>query len=136
MAFVKAGLRYLLAIFFVVAGINHFVRPDFYMNIMPDYLPLHRELVLLSGVTEIVAGVLVAIPATMRWGAWFIVAHLVIFMTVHVHMVVHADRYADVPVAALYFRIVMQFVLIAWALWYTRPPKGVEATPPLAPEAG
>ena len=136
MTYAKAVLRYMLAIFFVFAGINHFVRPDFYINIMPDYLPLHRELVFLSGVTEIIAGVLVAIPATARWGAWLIVAHLVVFMTVHVHMVVHADRYADVPLGALYFRIVMQFVLIAWALWYTRPAKRVEATPPLAPQAG
>ena len=136
MLYVKAAMRYLLAIFFVMAGVNHLVSPDFYISLMPDYLPLHRELVLLSGVTEIIAGVLVAIPATARWGAWFIVAHLVVFMTVHVHMVVHADRYADVPLWGLYFRIVMQFVLIAWALWYTRPARVVGSGAPLPLEAG
>ncbi|MEX2016198.1 MAG: MauE/DoxX family redox-associated membrane protein [Candidatus Hydrogenedentales bacterium] len=132
---VKSILRYLLAVFFIGSGINHFMRPEFYVSIMPDYLPLHRELVLLSGVTEIIAGILVAIPATARWGAWLIMAHLVVFMTVHIHMIVHADRYPEAPLAALYVRIVMQFVLIAWAWWYTRPAKVVRPVP-LAPQEG
>ncbi len=36
----------------VVAGILHFVATDAYISIMPDYLPLHRELVYLSGIFE------------------------------------------------------------------------------------
>jgi uncharacterized membrane protein len=34
------------------AGTMHFVRPQFYMKIMPPSLPWHRELVFLSGVAE------------------------------------------------------------------------------------
>jgi uncharacterized membrane protein len=41
--------RYLLAVFFVLAGANHFWNPSFYLQIMPPYLPWHGELVFISG---------------------------------------------------------------------------------------
>jgi hypothetical protein len=43
-------LKYLLAVFFVFAGANHFRNPDFYLAMMPPYLPWHVPLVYLSGV--------------------------------------------------------------------------------------
>ena len=82
--------------------------------------PLHKELVMLSGVTEFVAGVMMFFKPTMRWGAWGIVAMLVVFFSVHIDMIVNASKYPDVPVWALYFRLVLQFVFIAWAWWFTR----------------
>lgn len=112
--------KYLLVVFFAGSGVNHFLNTDFYINIMPDYLPLHQELVLLSGVTEIVAALMLATPRIARWGAWFIIAHLVVFFTVHIHMIVHADRYSEVPVALLYLRIPIQFLMIGWAYWFTK----------------
>ena len=40
----KTVSKYLLAIFMIGAGTMHFVRTDFYVKIMPPYLPTHREL--------------------------------------------------------------------------------------------
>ena len=50
--------KYLLAIFMIIAGVTHFASPAFFMRIMPPYLPFHSELVMVSGVCEIVLGVL------------------------------------------------------------------------------
>ena len=123
MKLVKTILKYLLGAFFILAGVNHFRSPDFYLNIMPLWMPLHSELVFLSGVTEVIAGVMLLLPRWSVWGAWFIVAHLVVFFIVHIDMIVHAERYADeAPLWALWVRIVVQFVFIAWALWFTRKP--------------
>ena len=41
----KAVSKYLLALFMVVAGTLHFLRPDFYLKIMPPYMPWPLELV-------------------------------------------------------------------------------------------
>ena len=87
MKVLKIPLKYLLALFFVLAGANHFRVPDFYTSIMPDYLPAHVFLVYLSGVTEIVAGAMLAIPPLSRSGAWFIIAHLVAFFSVPFWMI-------------------------------------------------
>ena len=118
---VKRILKFLLGAFFIVGGLNHFRDPAFYLRIMPDYIPAHELMVRPSGVTEIVAGVMLLVPRVSRWGAWLIVAQLVVFLTVHVWMVQHAERYPEIPLAALWGRIVVQFVLIAWAAWFTRP---------------
>src|SRR3954469_11521396 len=54
----------------------HFVKPRFYLAIMPDYLPAHEELVYVSGVAEIAGGVGTLIPATRRAGSWWSIATL------------------------------------------------------------
>ncbi|HEX4948372.1 MAG TPA: DoxX family protein, partial [Blastocatellia bacterium] len=59
MSKLKAIMKYLLSMFFVGAGVMHFVTPEFYLKIMPPYLPWHLELVYLSGVLEILLGILV-----------------------------------------------------------------------------
>ncbi len=46
----------LLAAFFIFGGVMHFVRPRAYEAIMPPSLPRHREVVVVSGVAEIVGG--------------------------------------------------------------------------------
>ena len=55
---IKTVSKYLLAIFMIVAGMMHFVNPAFFIKAMPPYLPLHKELVLVSGVCEILLGIL------------------------------------------------------------------------------
>jgi len=35
----KTYSRYLLGVLFALAGLNHFVMTDFYVGIMPPYLP-------------------------------------------------------------------------------------------------
>ena len=62
----KTAFKYLLAIFMVVAGTMHFVMPEFYLKIMPPYLPLHLELVYLSGFFEAGLGVLLVVPRFSR----------------------------------------------------------------------
>ena len=49
----KLILKYLLCVFSVAAGLNHFINPAFYLKIMPPYLPWHLFLVYLSGFFEV-----------------------------------------------------------------------------------
>lgn len=70
----RTASKYLLTIFMIVAGTMHFVNPAFFLKIMPPYLPLHQELVLLSGIFEVVLGVLLLVPQTSRTAAWGIVS--------------------------------------------------------------
>ena len=104
--------------FFVFAGVMHFVIPRQYQAIVPDYLPAHRELVVASGVAEIAGGVGVLHPRTRRAAGWWLIATLVAIFPANVHMAVHAERYRQFPPAALWARLPLQGVLIAWA-WLT-----------------
>jgi uncharacterized membrane protein len=108
-------------VFFVIAGINHFRSPDFYVRMMPPYLPLHRELVWLSGVAEVVLGVLLLIPRTSIAAAWGLIALLAAVFPANVQMALHPETFPSLSPAALWLRLPLQGVLIAWAWWLTRP---------------
>jgi uncharacterized membrane protein len=110
--------RALLGLTFIAAGALHFVRPKMYEAIMPRYLPAHRELVLASGVAEIAGGAGVLHPKTRRAAGWWLIATLVAIFPANVEMAVHAERFKQFPRAALWARLPVQAVLIAWA-WLT-----------------
>jgi uncharacterized membrane protein len=110
-----------LALFFVVAGANHFLNPAFYVAIMPPYLPAHLELVYLSGFFEIAGGVAVLIPAVRSRAGWGLVLLLLAIFPANIDMALHPERYPDLPAAGLYARLPLQAVFIAWAYWATRP---------------
>ena len=42
-----------LAAFFINAGVDHFVNPDFYLSIMPPAFPLHSEAVYILSLIHI-----------------------------------------------------------------------------------
>ena len=109
--------RRLFGIFFIVAGVLHFVKPRWYLAIMPDYLPAQRELVYASGVAEIAGGLGTLIPATRKAGSWLSIATLVAVFPANLHMALNPDRFDSVPGGAtgLYARLPLQALLIAWA---------------------
>jgi uncharacterized membrane protein len=116
----KLFLKYLLAIFFVLAGLNHFINPDFYVKIMPPYLPWHPALVYLSGIFEIALGALLLKRESSRLAAWGLIALLLAVFPANIHMAIHSELYTNYHPLALWLRLPLQFVFMAWAFWYTR----------------
>ena len=110
-----------LGAFFLLAGLLHFLKPRVYESIMPDYLPAHRELVLLSGAAEMAGGAGLLANRTRRRAGWWLIATLVAVFPANVEMAVHAERFKQFQPAALWARLPLQGVLIAWAWWFTRP---------------
>ncbi len=119
MATVKIGLLGLMALFYIGGGVNHFANPDFYIVMMPPDMPAHGFLVALSGMVEVALGVLVLWPRTRCVAAWTIIAMLVAFLPVHVHMLLNSQLFPDMSVTFLLLRFPMQALLVAWAYWYT-----------------
>lgn len=118
----RAGL-WAMAAFYVLAGLNHFRDPGFYLPMMPPYLPWHRELVWVSGVAEVGLGLALLVPALRRAAAWGVIALLVAVFPANLHVAL-----ADVPLGGRaeglgvwnWVRLPFQALLIAWAWAYTR----------------
>lgn len=120
MANFKRWSRYLLGALFVVAGVSHFINTDFYVGIMPPYLPWHLELVYISGIAEITLGVLLFIKRWAVWAGWGLIVLIVAVFPANVHMALHPNLYPSIPPLVLWLRLPVQGLLIAWAYWYTR----------------
>jgi uncharacterized membrane protein len=116
----KVILKYALAIFFVLAGINHFRVPDFYVKIVPPYLPFPLLLVYVSGFFEIVLGVGLLVPRYKRMAAWGLIALLIAVFPANIYMAVNPDAFPAYSPAMLSARLPLQALLVTWVLWYTR----------------
>ncbi|MBY0458873.1 MAG: DoxX family protein [Gemmataceae bacterium] len=129
----RPAMKWVLGLLFVAAGVNHFVKPEIYAKIMPPYLPWHAELVLVSGVCEVLGGIGLLVPRLTRVAAWGLVALLVAVFPANVHMALHPEIGAELfPVApefVWWVRLPVQLLFIAWAGWYARPEPAL-AEPP------
>lgn len=122
---IKTLLRWLLAIVMVGAGANHFFAAQTYIAMVPEALPAPATLVYVSGVAEILGGLGLILPATRRLAAWGLVALYVAVFPANLNMAINHLPLGDhaVPDWALWARLPLQLVLIAWAWWFTRPPR-------------
>ena len=118
----KTILRWLFTVVMVGAGLNHFINPDPYIAMMPDALPAHRELVYLSGIAEVAGGLGLILPATRKLAAWGLILLFIAVFPANVNMAVNDLPLGDnaVPSWALWARLPLQLVFIAWAWWFTR----------------
>ena len=108
----------------VVAGILHFVATDAYVRIMPSYIPLHRELVYLSGVFEVLLGLGLLWHKTREASGIGLIMLFLAVLPANLNMAVH-DIQPDsfhIPTVLLWARLLFQFVLIYWAWRVSRPP--------------
>jgi len=118
---IKTFFLVLLSLFFTYAGIDHLISPDFYVSIMPPWIPWHLELVYISGVFEVMGGVGVLIPRFRALAGAGLVALLIAVYPANLHMAFNPQLFPDIPLAALYVRLVLQFLAFYWAWTVTRP---------------
>jgi len=111
----KLASLVLMSVFYLGAGILHFVLPDFYIDMMPDYLPAHAEAVFVSGVAEILLALALLVPQTRTLAAWGVIALLIAVFPANVHVAVN-----DVHGWIAWARLPGQALLIAWAWWHTQ----------------
>ena len=104
-----------LGLFFVAAGLVHFIRPAMYEAIVPAALPAKRELVYASGVAEIAGGLGVLHPRTRRAAGWWLIATLVAVFPANVSMALRAEEHDRLPEPLLWLRLPLQAPLIWWA---------------------
>ncbi len=108
-------LRYLLAIFMIYGGIQHFIKPDFYIPFVPSFLPFTKFFILSSGVVEILLGITLLLKGKLtQYGALGIFLLMLIFLPIHIKDVLVENPSIGTHKLAL-IRLPFQFVFIGWA---------------------
>ena len=119
----KAATRVLTGVIFVFAGTLHFVRPGFYVPIMPPWFAAPLFWVLLSGVLEILGGAGLFLRRYRRLAAYGLALLMAAFLPVHLQMFFDPASVGVEGLSAylLFWRLALQFVLIAFFVWLARP---------------
>ena len=128
MTTIKTISQWLLAVLVVFAGVMHLIRPNFFLKIMPPYLPLHLELVYLSGVFEIGLGICLLIPRFSRFAAWGIIALLIAVFPANIYLYQHQEIVPASPTVH-FLRLLFQGALIWMAFWHTRKSESTSGSP-------
>ena len=131
MSLLSLFFLWVLALFFIGAGVYHFLKPKAFEPIVPpwittgptfSFLPLRfrtaRMLVYSSGIVEIISGVLLIIPETRAWGAWGVIILLIGVFPANVYMYQTRDHYSKIPAWVLLTRLPVQGLVIWWATAY------------------
>ena len=110
---------YIMAVFYILAGINHFRKPKLYLKIIPPYFPNPKLLNFISGGAELLLGILLCIPATSQYAALGIIALLIAVFPANLFMYISGKASLGLSKWILLLRLPLQIVLIIWAYEYT-----------------
>jgi uncharacterized membrane protein len=124
----RSALRLTLAIIMVAVGALHFVADHFFVQIVPPQLPAAQWLVWISGVIEIALGLLLLPTVTRKLAGYALIALYIAVFPANIYMAVANVQLQGMPAwfeqpspLALWLRLPLQGVLIAWAWWVSKP---------------
>ena len=110
---------YVMAVIYILAGLNHFRVPRLYIKMIPASLPSPKILNILSGAAEFILGTLLCIPLVSVYAAWGIIALLVAIFPANIYMYTDDKAALGLPKWARLIRLPLQLLLMYWAYIYT-----------------
>lgn len=119
---IRAVLRAVLAALYAFAGYMHLVRPEPFLSIMPPMVPFPEQVVLWTGVAEVLGAIALIQPFSVRLrqagGIGLALYALCVWPANINHFVLDMAR-ADGGLGLAYHvpRMFAQPLVIAWALW-------------------
>ena len=116
----RNGARVLSALAFMGIGVAHFTHAHLFVHIMPPYVPMHREAVLVSGFFEVLGGLGLLIPRVRRAAGIGLLLLLASVYIVNIEMALHPRPLLDgtmLPAWATWGRLPLQFAFAAVVYW-------------------
>lgn len=111
--------RWLAALFFILAGLNHFRDPALYLSMMPPWVPWPDLLQKMAGAAEVAGGIGILIPPLRRMAGWGLLLLLVAVFPANLHLALHGWPEAPAAIApwVLWARLPLQLGFAAWVWW-------------------
>ncbi|MDN3204514.1 DoxX family protein [Algoriphagus sp. C2-7] len=113
-----------MALFYFLGGINHFVQPEFYLPLIPEYFPEPELLNLIAGIAEVLGAIGLLIPRFQKLAAWGIVIMLIAFIPSHVYFIQVGSCIPEGLCTEEWIGwvrlVIIHPILIFWAWLYTR----------------
>jgi uncharacterized membrane protein len=115
----RTVMRWIMAVFYLVAGIGHVLRPNVFLPIVPDWVPLPRETILVTGICEIAGAVALFIPRLRRLAGVMLALYAICVWPANIKHAVDGISLPPIPNSWWYHgpRLALQPVLVWWALF-------------------
>ena len=113
---------YVMSLLYVTVGIKHFTNTDFFVAIVPPIINWKEEAVLISGVFEVILGVLLLFNPTRKLAAWGIILLLISVFPANIYLYVSEDAREMLSISKnqALFRMPFQIPLIIISYWHSK----------------
>ena len=113
---------YIMAYFYINVGVKHFTDPNWFLHIIPPYLTsIGLELVYISGVFEILLGILLLFSKYRKIAGYGIILLLIAVYPANIYLAFNQEPQKLIGIssfAASWIRLPIQFLLIAIAYYH------------------
>ena len=118
----KLILIIISSIFYTIVGIKHFINPEFFLSIVPPYLPYHLELVYISGFFEILFGIMILFPRYRFYGSIGLILLLLAVFPANIYLAQSKEAQVAIGTSQQIatWRLPIQGLLIFVAYWIRR----------------
>ena len=122
MKYIKLITIYFMSIAYTYVGVRHFIDPDFFLAIMPNYLSMHLFFVYLTGLMEVVFGLLLAFRKTRKFASYGLIILLLIVFPANIHLVESelSQSILEVSKEQTIIRLPFQGLLLLLAYWHSK----------------
>ena len=115
----KSILIVISSIFYTITGIKHFIESDYFLSIIPPYLPFHIELVYISGFFEILFGLMILFPKYRYYGSIGLILLLIAIFPANIYLAQSKEAQEAIGTSQqiAIWRLPIQGILIWIAYW-------------------
>ncbi len=112
----------IMAILYIHIGIKHFSNVEYFLNIMPPYLPFHIPLVYISGFFEVLFGFLLLFKKTRRYASIGLIMLLILVFPANIYLVqsLEAQLSLGISKSQALMRLPFQIPLVVIAYWHSQ----------------
>jgi len=107
-------------IWFFAGGIGHFLATDFFLSILPPYVPFGLAVIYLSGVVEILLAGFIVWSRTRPMAGWGLILLTIAVTPANIHMWLHPELFPGYSPTMLSVRLFIQVLLLLLIWWSTR----------------
>ena len=112
----------ILSLFYVNVGITHFTNPEFFLGIMPPYIPFHDFFVYLSGFFEVLFGLMILFKKTRFYGGIGLLCLLIAVFPANIYLYqsAEAQEILNFNKSGALIRLFFQVPLLILAYWHAQ----------------
>lgn len=118
---IKILTVYLMAFFYVNVGVDHFINPDYFLSIVPQYISWKLEAVYISGFFEIIFGVGLLTPLR-KYSSWGLIILLLAVFPANIYLIesIQAQQALGISRQIAIIRAPFQILFIGLAYWHSK----------------
>lgn len=112
--------RISLSLFFIFAGVSHFIVTQEMTQMLPAFIPLRTEIIYLTGISEILGGIGLLSSRWARLSSILLILFLIGVLPANIYAAMASIEFGGHAFGASYLliRVPFQLFLIAWAYYF------------------